>query len=153
MKNMENFLTIIALLATVLNGIASIVGALQWWQVAPTALAWRLIRVGQGAAVLLALGAGAAYFSGHEPDSSLFWIYALVPVGVGFFAEQFRILSAQTVLDARGLENAQAVGALPERDQRSIVRQIARRELGVMALAAGVIAFLALRAVTEVPGL
>ena len=153
MKSMENFLTTIALLATVLNGIASIVGALQWWRVAATPLAWRLIRVGQASAVALALSAGAAYFSGHEPDSSLFWIYALVPVGVGFFAEQFRILSAQTVLDARGLESAQAVGGLPEGEQRSIVVQIARRELGVMALAAGVIAFLALRAVFEVNGL
>lgn len=150
---MENFLTIIALLATVLNGIASIVGALQWWRVAPTPLAWRLVRVGQAGAILLAVAAGVAYFGGHEPDSSLFWIYALVPVGIGFFAEQFRLLSAQTVLDARGLENAQAVGALPAAEQRSIVVQIARRELGVMALAAGVIAFLALRAIAEVPGL
>ena len=31
--------------------------------------------------------------------------------------------------------------------------QIVRREMGVMALAAGVIAFLALRAVSETPGL
>ncbi len=150
---MENFLTIIALLAAVVNGIASVSGAVLWWRVEPKPFAWRLIRAGQAAAILLAVGAGVAYFSGHEPDSSLFWIYALVPVGIGFFAEQFRLLSAQTVLDARGLENAQAVGALPDAEQRSIVLQIARRELGVMALAAGVIAFLAVRAITEVPGL
>lgn len=150
---MENLLTIIALLAAVLNGIASIFGALLWWRVEPKPLAWALIRVGQAGAIALALGAGAAYFSGHEPDSSLFWIYALVPVGVGFFAEQFRLLSAQTVLEARGLEDAKAVGRLPEAEQRSVVLQIARRELGVMALAAGVIAFLALRAVVETGGL
>ncbi len=150
---MENVLTLIALAAAVLNGIASIVGASLWWRVEPRPLAWALIRVGQAGAIVLALGAGAAYFSGHEPDSSLFWIYALVPVGVGFFAEQFRLLSAQTVLEARGLEDAKAVGRLPEAEQRSVVLQIARRELGVMALAAGVIAFLALRAVVETGGL
>jgi hypothetical protein len=71
----------------------------------------------------------------------------------GFFAEQFRVLAAQTVLDARGLEDAEAVGRLPEREQRSVVLQIVRRELGVMALAAAVTAFLALRAVVETPGL
>ncbi|HWT93350.1 MAG TPA: hypothetical protein VN238_10160 [Solirubrobacteraceae bacterium] len=150
---MENFLTIIALAAAVLNGIASIVGALLWWRVEPKPLAWALIRAGQAGAVALAVSAGAAWFSGHEPDSSLFWIYALVPVGVGFFAEQFRILSAQTVLEARELEDAAAVGRLPADEQRSVVLQIARRELGVMALAAGVIAFLALRAVMETGGL
>lgn len=150
---MENFLTIIALAAAVLNGIASIVGALLWWRVEPKPLAWALIRAGQAGAVALAACAGVAWFSGHRPDESLFWIYALVPVGVGFFAEQFRILSAQTVLEARGLEDAAAVGRLPEAEQRSVVLQIARRELGVMALAAGVIAFLALRAIAETGGL
>jgi hypothetical protein len=63
------------------------------------------------------------------------------------------VLAAQTVLDARGLEDAQAVGRLAEREQRSVVLQIVRRELGVMALAAGVIAFLALRALVESHGL
>jgi hypothetical protein len=50
------------------------------------------------------------------------------------------------VLDARDLEDAQAVGRLPDDEQRSVVLQIVRRELGVMAAAALVIAFLGLRA-------
>jgi len=44
------------------------------------------------------------------------------------------------------LEDAQAVGRLDERGQRSVVLAIVRREIGVMALAALVVAFLALRA-------
>ena len=90
--------------------------------------------------------------SGARPDDGLFWLYAVLPTAISFFAEQFRILAAQTVLEARGLEDAQAVGRLPEAEQRSVVLQIVRRELGVMALAAGVVAFLALRAVSETPG-
>jgi hypothetical protein len=50
------------------------------------------------------------------------------------------------VLDARGLEDAQAVGRLDEDGQRSVVLAILRREMGVMTLAAVVVVFLALRA-------
>jgi hypothetical protein len=65
-------------------------------------------------------------------------------------AEQLRLASAQLVLDARELEDAQAVGRLPEDQQRSIVLQIVRRELGVMSAAALVVCFLALRALGTV---
>ena len=77
-------------------------------------------------------------------------MYALLPVAVSFVAEQLRLVSAQMVLDARDLEDAQAVGALPEAEQRSIVLQIVRREMGVMAAAALVVCFLALRALGTV---
>jgi hypothetical protein len=50
------------------------------------------------------------------------------------------------VLDARGLEDAQAVGRLDERGQRSVVLAILRREMGVVALSAAVVTFLSLRA-------
>jgi hypothetical protein len=50
------------------------------------------------------------------------------------------------VLDARGLPDAQAVGALDEAGQREIVATILRREMAVMGLAAVVVCFLALRA-------
>jgi hypothetical protein len=150
---METIANISALLTVVLNGIAALVGAWLWWRVTPRTWVWTLIRLGQAAAVGLAVVAGVAWFSGARPDEGLFWLYALLPVGIGFFAEQFRILAAQTVLDARGIEDAQAVGKLPEAEQRSVVVQIMRRELGVMALAAAVIAFLALRALAEAPGL
>jgi hypothetical protein len=97
-------------------------------------------------AVVQAVGAGVLAASGMDPDDNLYWLYALLPVAVGFVAEQLRLVSAQAVLDTRGLEDAQAVGRLPEADQRSVVLQIVRRELGVMAAAALVTTFLALRA-------
>ena len=54
--------------------------------------------------------------------------------------------AAQAVLDDRDLEDAQAVGRLDEQAQRSVVLAIVRREMGTMAAAALVVAFLALRA-------
>jgi hypothetical protein len=137
---------VLALLTAISNGIAGVVSGWLWWRVEPHRFAWVLIRVGQAMAVLQAVGAGVLAASGLDPDDGLYWLYALLPVAVGFVAEQLRLVSAQQVLDHRGLEDAQAVGRLPEADQRSVVLQIVRRELGVMAAAALVTAFLALRA-------
>jgi hypothetical protein len=144
--------TVTALFAATVNAAAGGYAGWRWWRVAPDRLSWMLVRAGQAAILALALVGAAAWLAGHRPDAGLFWVYAFVPLGTSFFAEQFRLLSAQTVLDARGLEDAQAVGRLPEAEQGSIVLQIARRELGVVALAAGVNAFLALRAATEATG-
>jgi hypothetical protein len=144
--------TVTALIAATLNAAAAAYAGWRWWRVDPDRWSWALVRAGQAGMLVLALLAGVAWLIGERPDSGLFWIYAFVPVGTSFFAEQFRLLSAQTVLDARGLEDARAVGRLPASEQRSIVTQIARRELGVMALAAVVNAFLLLRAAGEAGG-
>jgi hypothetical protein len=137
---------VIALCVAIVNGCAGVVAAVLWWRVEPRPYAWWLIRAGQAAAVAQALAAGVLAASGMKPADGLYWLYALLPVAVGFVAEQLRIASAQTVLDARDLADAQAVGRLPDDEQRSVVLQIVRRELGVMAAAALVVAFLALRA-------
>src|SRR4051812_15463230 len=135
-----------ALVVAALNAVAGLFGAWRWWTVAPSRAFWALARTGQAAAIALALVAGAGAVTGFDPADGLFWLYALLPVAVGFVAEQFRAASAQTVLDARDLADAEAVGRLDEAGQRSVVLAILRRELGVMALAAVVVAFLALRA-------
>lgn len=137
---------VVALFVAALNGVSGAVSGFLWWRVDPRPWAWWLIRAGQAAAVLQAMVAGAFYAMGNEPADDLYVLYALLPVAVGFVAEQLRLASAQTVLDARGLESAQAVGELPADEQQSVVLQIVRRELGVMAAAALVAAFLALRA-------
>ena len=82
-----------------------------------------------------------------QPADGLFWLYALLPVAVGFVAEQLRLAAAQTVLDAaraRGRRGGRAPRRAPG-SARSCCA-ILRREMGVMALAALVVAFLALRA-------
>jgi hypothetical protein len=141
---------VLALLVAISNGIAGVVSGWLWWRVEPQRFAWVLIRVGQAMAILQAVGAGVLAASGLDPKDGLYWLYALLPVAVGFVAEQLRLASAQQVLDHRGLEDAQAVGRLSEDDQRSVVLQIVRREMGVMAAAALVTTFLALRALGTV---
>src|SRR3954465_10428385 len=135
-----------ALLAAAVNLVAGLFGAWRWWTVAPSRAFWALARTGQAAAIALALVAGAGAGPGFDPPDGLFRLVRLLPVAVGFVAEQFRAASAQTVLDARDLADAEAVGRLDEAGQRSGVPAIPRRELGVMGLAAIVVAFLALRA-------
>lgn len=138
----------VAALATLaVNGAAGAFAGLRWWQVEPSRAAWALLRGGQVVAGVQAVLAGVLLATGFEPADDLYWLYALLPVAIGFVAEQLRIASAEQVLERRELPDAQAVGALPEREQRSVVLAVVRRELGVMALAALVVAFLALRAV------
>jgi hypothetical protein len=84
--------------------------------------------------------------AGFAPEDRLYWLYAVLPVAVGFMAEQLRAVSAQTVLERRGFDSAQEVGQLDEAGQRSVVLSVVLRELGVMAIAAAVVVFLAWRA-------
>lgn len=137
---------VIADVAAVVNGLAGVVAALLWWRVDPRSWAWIGIRAGQALAIVMAVAAGVFAATGLKPDDRLFWLYSLLPVIVSFVAEQLRLAAAQQVLDARDLPDAQAVGRLDPDDQQSVVLQIVRRELGVMAAAALVICFLALRA-------
>ena len=128
------------------NAVAAANAGWGWWQVRPSDRAWPLLRAGQAVAVVQALVAGILFAAGYQPDDGLYWLYALLPIAIGVIAEQLRIASAEQVLENRGLENAQAVGDLTEQQQHSVVLSIVRREVGVIALAAGVVAFLALRA-------
>ncbi|MEA2304514.1 MAG: hypothetical protein QOH43_1794 [Solirubrobacteraceae bacterium] len=138
-----------ALIVAGLNLLAGLSGGLLWWRVDPRRRWWLGLRGAQAAAAAYAVLAGVLYVAGYRPGNGLFWLYVLLPVPVAVVAEQLRLVSAQTVLDARGLEGAKAVGELPEDRQRSVVTAILRREMGVMALAALVVAFLALRAYVE----
>lgn len=133
-----------------INALAGLLGAWLWYDGDPgeraAAAFWLLLRSGQGAALVLAIAVGSLAAAGKDPSDDLFYLYALLPLAVAFVAEQLRVASAQTILDHRELPDAQAVGALPEAEQRAVVREIVRREIGVMALSALVVVFLALRA-------
>jgi len=150
---MRGPITTLALLCAATNLLAGGLGAWLWWQVRTSRAFWPLLRGAQAVAVALALAGAALAATRAHPDANLFYLYALLPAAVSFIAEQLRLASAQTVLDARGLEGARAVDALPEREQRSLVLAIVRREMGVMTTAALVICFLALRAAGTTAGL
>ncbi|HEY7960918.1 MAG TPA: hypothetical protein VID29_03260 [Solirubrobacteraceae bacterium] len=141
-----------ALALAALNALPAAFGSWRWYRDEPSRPFWVLLRVAQGGALLFALAVGALAAAGRQPSEELFYLYALLPLAVGFIAEQLRVACAQTILDQRGLEDAQAVGALQEHEQRMVVAAILRREMGVMTLAALVVVFLALRAASTAHG-
>lgn len=135
-----------ALAVALLNALPALLGALRWYRGESSRAFWVLLRVGQGSVLVLAILAGSLATAGHYSSNQLFYLYALLPLAVAFVAEQLRIAAAQTILDQRDLPDAQAVGELPEAEQHAIVAAILAREMGIMALSALVVVFLALRA-------
>jgi hypothetical protein len=140
-----------ALAVATLNAVSGLLGVWLWFRDDQTDrrsinVFWVLLRVGQGSALTLAIAVGSLAAAGKYSSEQLFYVYALLPLAVAFVAEQLRVSSAQTILDQRELTGADAVGALPEREQQRLVGEIVRREMGVMALSALVVVFLALRA-------
>jgi hypothetical protein len=120
-------------------------GAWAWWQERPAPGFWPLLRSGQALVAVEAALGGALILAGEELPP-LHLVYGLTPLAVALFAEQLRVVSAQTELDRRGLEGREAVAALSEGDRRQLVRAIVRRETGVMAASALVVALLGVRA-------
>ncbi|MGD0453259.1 MAG: hypothetical protein ABSB69_06650 [Solirubrobacteraceae bacterium] len=154
-----------SLAVAALNAVSGLLGASVWYRgdiggtstdhgaaAGPVRAFWVLLRVGQGSALTLAIAVGSLAAAGKYSSVHLFYLYALLPLAVAFVAEQLRVASAQTILDQRGLQDAAAVGALPESEQQTVVVAIVRREIGVMALSALVVVFLALRAASTAHG-
>jgi hypothetical protein len=83
--------------------------------------------------------------TGHDLPR-LHLVYGLTPIAIAFLAEQLRIMATPTLLDQRGLSGGADVAKLPEPEQRAFVAAILRREIGVMATSAGIVAVLAARA-------
>jgi hypothetical protein len=127
------------------NLAAGLYGAWAWWQWREAPGFWPLLRLGQ---LLVAIEAvtGLVLSLGGSEMPELHLVYGLTPLGVSFLAEQLRIVAAQTELDHRDLEGRDAIVALPESERRELVRAIVRREVGVMAASALVVAALGVRA-------
>jgi heme A synthase len=136
---------VFGVITIVLSGAAGVYGAWCWWRVRNSVWFWRLLRASQAAIVVQAALGGILVLLGHKPPG-LHVLYGVLPLFVSFIAEQLRVSTAQMVLDKEGFESAQAVGKLPEAEQREIVVAIMRREIGVMALAALVNTLLLARA-------
>ncbi len=147
-----------ALAVAALNAVSGVLGTVLWYRGAPAGdggpaggypgagAFWVLLRVGQVAALVLAIAVGVLAVAGKRSSEQLFYLYVLLPLAIAFVAEQLRAASAQTILDQQGLESAATVGSLPDSEQAALVAAIVRREIGVMAASALVVVFLALRA-------
>jgi hypothetical protein len=141
-----------ALAVAALSAVPGVLGGWRWYRLQSSRDFWILLRVAQVGALVYAVAIGVLAAAGHSSTEQLFYLYALLPLAISFVAEQLRVASAQTILDQRDLANAQAVGELPEDEQQQIVALIVRREMGVMALSALVVVFLALRAAETAHG-
>ena len=127
------------------NLAAGLYGGWAWWRWRPAPGFWPLLRTGQAlVAVEAAIGAVLSVTDHDLPPLHL--VYGLTPLAVSFFAEQLRLISAQAELDRRHLQGRAAIEALPEAQRRELVRAIVRREVGVMAASALVVALLGVRA-------
>jgi hypothetical protein len=141
-----------AIALAALNAVPGVLGAWRWYRGESSPGFWVSLRMAQVGAVLYAGAVGALAAAGHSSTDELFYLYALLPLAIGFVAEQLRVTSAQTILDQRDLADAKAVGELPRDEQHEIVALIVRREMGVMTLSALVVVFLALRAAETAHG-
>jgi hypothetical protein len=133
----------VALIAV--NAVAGLYGTWAWWQERHAPLFWPLLRIGQGLVMVEAVDGAILLVMGKELPQ-LHLIYGLVPLAVSFVAEQLRLAAADTVLGQRGLEGRPDVERLSDAEQRELVRVIVRREMGVMAASAVVVALLGVRA-------
>ena len=129
----------------VVNLAAGALGLWCWRRGEQSRAFWPLLRAGQALVVLAALDGVIVLAQGRDLPP-LHLIYGLTPLGVSFLAEQLRLASADTVLQSRGLEDAQAMRGLPDGEQRAIVHAIVQREMAVMAASALVVVVLGLRA-------
>jgi hypothetical protein len=133
----------VALIAV--NAVAGLYGAFAWWQDRPAPGFWPLLRAGQALVMIEAVDGAILLLTGRDlPELHL--IYGLLPIGVSFFAEQLRLTAAENVLAQRDLEGRADVERLSADEQRELVHVIVRREIGVMAASAVVVALLGVRA-------
>jgi hypothetical protein len=133
----------VALIAV--NAAAGLYGAFAWWRDIPAPGFWPLLRAGQVLVLIEALDGAILLLMGKDLPA-LHLIYGLVPIGVSFVGEQLRLTAAETVLQQRGLEGRADVEKLAPAEQQDLVRDILRREMGVMAASAVIVALLGVRA-------
>jgi hypothetical protein len=132
-------------IAVGVNAVAAVIGGVAWLLRRNPKLFWLCLRAGQ-ALIMLEAVIGAVLLLDGRDLPRLHLVYGLTPIAIAFLAEQLKLLATQTLLDKRGYEGGADVAKLPEREQRSFVTAVLRRELGVMATSAFVVAVLAARA-------
>jgi hypothetical protein len=137
--------TYIGAVAVTVNGLAAAIGGLAWLVSRNPRGFWILLRIGQGLIMVEAVIGATLSLTGHDLPR-LHLVYGLTPIAVAFLAEQLRIMATPTLLEQRGLSGGADVAKLPEQEQRAFVAAILRREIGVMATSAVIVAFLAARA-------
>jgi hypothetical protein len=132
-------------IAVAINALAALIGFVAWLFRRNPRVFWICLRAGQ-AMIMVEAVVGAALLLDGRDMPRLHLVYGLTPIAVAFLAEQLKVMATPTLLDQRGLEGGADVAKLPEAEQRAFITAVLRRELGVMATSAAIVAMLAARA-------
>ena len=123
-----------------LNVLAGAWGAVAWLARRPSVWFWYLLRAAQASVIVQVVLGALLLVAGREAEDAIHYMYGSAPLLVNMFAEGMRVNAAQREvgdLDFESLEPAR---------QREIALRIVRREMGVMTLAALLVAAFVLRA-------
>jgi hypothetical protein len=124
-----------------LNLVTGVWGGVAWLQNRPSVGFWYVLRAAQVAVITQVLLGVLLLVAGREAEDPLHYMYGSAPLLVNLFAEGMRAGAAQ-----RELPEGVDFATLGESEQRTIALRIVRREMGVMSLAALLIAAFAFRA-------
>jgi len=144
---METVHLVVGIVVLVTNLVAGAWGAIAWYRNQPSVNFWYLLRVAQATVVVQVLAGSVLLLLGNEAPDGLHYIYGTLPLLVTLVAEGMRSGAAESEL--AGLD----FDALPKERQRLIATAIVRREMGIMAVSALLVVFLALRAAGTSGGL
>ncbi len=128
-----------------LNLVAGVWGGIAWLRQRPSVSFWYVLRAAQIAVVAQAAIGGILVLIGREASDALHYVYGIAPLAVTLLAEAARAGAAERELGQLDFQT------LPRERQRLVALAIVRREMGIMALSAWVIFFLALRAAATSP--
>ena len=123
-----------------LNLAAGVWGAVAWARRQPSLQFWYLLRAAQGALIVQVVLGALLLISGRETDDGLHYLYGTLPLLVNMFAEGMRVGAAEREVGDVDFES------LSPGEQRGVALRIVRREMGVMSVAALIVAALAVRA-------
>jgi hypothetical protein len=131
-----------------LNVVAGVWGAVAWLTDRASLFFWYVLRAAQVSVVMQVLLGAVLLGLGDTADDPIHYMYGTLPLLVSFVAEGMRSGAAQ-----RELPEGVDFRALGASEQHAIALGIVRREMGIMAIGALLIAALAFRAAQVSGGL
>jgi hypothetical protein len=131
---------VVGVAVVVLNAVAGVWGAVAWGLRRPSIRFWYALRAAQVSVILQVLLGALLLIAGEEAEEGLHYVYGVAPLVVNMVAEGMRAGAAHREIGDADFETLSAD------EQRSVALAIVRRETGIMAVAALIVAALAVRA-------
>ena len=122
------------------NLVAGVWGGVAWLRRKVSVAFWYVLRSAQAAVIVQVVLGALLLIAGREADESLHYLYGVAPLVVNLIAESMRVEAAQREVGDVDFES------LGTGEQRTVALRIVRREMGIMALAALLVAAFAVRA-------